>query len=52
LHTAELQHVFDFIIPQLLLHPNADDPYNDEAAEIYNRDQDAYKKKAEGNDTC
>lgn len=44
----ELSHVFDLVIPQLLLFPNADDPYNEEASDLYNRDITQFRAKVEG----
>ena len=46
---VELKHVLEFVIPQILLQPNVEDPYNFEAADLYVRDLKEYKEKLESN---
>jgi hypothetical protein len=46
---AALEHVFEFIIPQILLEPNVNDPYNVDAADLYTRNLKEYKEKVESN---
>eukprot|EP00826_Nyctotherus_ovalis_P011006 TRINITY_DN12873_c0_g3_i5.p3 TRINITY_DN12873_c0_g3~~TRINITY_DN12873_c0_g3_i5.p3 ORF type:complete len:103 (+),score=33.20 TRINITY_DN12873_c0_g3_i5:445-753(+) len=41
----ELQHVFDVFLPQLLLYPNAKDPLNGAAAQLFLSDPEKYKAK-------
>lgn len=41
----DLINIFEVFIPQLLLYPNPSDPLNAEAAGLYTKDQQGYKKK-------
>lgn len=40
-----LRHIHDTFIPQLLLYPNAEDPLNQEAAELFLKNQEEFKVK-------
>ena len=41
----ELQHVFDVFLPQLLLYPNAKDPLNGLAAQLFLSEPEKYKAR-------
>jgi ubiquitin-conjugating enzyme E2 H len=41
----DLVNVFEFFLPQLLLHPNPEDPLNEEAGALMTQDRDAYDQK-------
>ena len=40
-----LSHIYNIFIPQLLLYPNASDPLNEVAADLYINDMDTFKQK-------
>ena len=40
-----LSHIYNIFIPQLLLYPNANDPLNEAAADLYINDMDTFKQK-------
>ena len=40
-----LTHIFEYFLPQLLTHPNPDDPIYSAAAFLYNNKPEEYKKK-------
>lgn len=40
-----LVNIFDTFLPQLLTYPNAADPLNPEAAQLWNRDKSAFESK-------
>jgi len=42
-----LSHIYNIFIPQLLLYPNAKDPLNIEAANIYEHNMPLFKKKVQ-----
>ena len=39
-----LSHIYETFLPQLLLYPNADDPLNSEAANLFKYDIEEFKK--------
>ena len=46
---VEMEHVFEFVIPQILLQPNVEDPYKFEATDLYVWYLKEYKEKLESN---
>tara|TARA_B110001450_G_C17281796_1_gene343790 strand:- start:91 stop:537 length:447 start_codon:yes stop_codon:yes gene_type:complete len=42
-----LSHIYNIFIPQLLLYPNAKDPLNIEAAQLYEHNIPLFKKKVQ-----
>ncbi|KAF8406060.1 hypothetical protein HHK36_008140 [Tetracentron sinense] len=42
-----LEHVLELVIPQLLLQPNPDDPYNTDAADLLTRSKEEYEEKVQ-----
>ena len=44
----DLLSIFDYYLPQLLMQPNADDPFNDDAATLLLNDKETYEETVKG----